>query len=370
MPDVIIIGAGIIGSSLAYRLSQAGAAVTIVDRNQPATGTTASTFAYINAATKRPRSYFDLNVAGMAEHAALRAETGEAPWRIAGGRLLWHQDHAAFTEITALVAESVEWGYRAEWLDPAAITHIEPDLRPPDGVERIVHFPDETAVDAALLAKHLLALAIDRGAETRFGQPVISFIRRGDRVSGVTLANGEQIIASVVINCAGPDADHIAGMVGRRLPLDPIIGLIVHAELTGSTISRGGLTRILESSGTLIRPVAVGSNELIFQQVAADSEIERGEPARDVAERLLETARNAFPRSAKLALKNWTVAVRPMPADGVSSAGLLSSIPGYGEIVTHSGVTLGPLLGQLIARELAGVTPDPLLAGFRPERFS
>ncbi|CAN5403556.1 FAD-binding oxidoreductase [soil metagenome] len=365
MPDVVVIGAGIIGSSLAYRLSQAGATVTIVDRNQPATGTTASTFAYINAATKRPRPYFDLNFAGMAEHAVLRDEIGEAPWRITGGRLLWHKEPRTVAEITELITESVGWGYRAEWLDPAEIARIEPDLRLPDEVQRVVYFPDETAVDAALLAKRLLDLAIDRGVETRFGQPVISFIRRAERIAGVTLANGEQLTAATVINCAGPDADHIAQLAGRHLPLDPIIGLIVHAELRG-----GAIARILESSGILIRSAVAGGSELLLQQVAADAEIEGGEPSAEVAERLLETARHIFPQNSPLVLKSWTVAVRPMPADGVSSVGLLPSIPGYGEIVTHSGVTLGPLLGRLVAQEIAGTIPDPILNAFHPERFA
>ncbi|MGH2551241.1 MAG: NAD(P)/FAD-dependent oxidoreductase [Thermomicrobiales bacterium] len=364
MPDVVIIGAGIIGSSLAFRLTQAGAAVTIVDRNQPATGTTASTFAYINAATKRPRSYFELNFAGMAEHALLREEIGDSSWHITGGRLLWHEDPAIAGGISELVTESAGWGYRVDWLTPADVAEIEPDLRLPGGIERIAHVPQETAVDAALLAKRLLALAIDRGARTRFGQPVISFIRRGGRIAGVTLADGVQLLAAPVINCAGPEADHIAQLAGRYLPLDPIVGLIVHAELFG-----GAITRVLESSGILIRPLAVGGQELLLQQVAADSEIERGEPADEVAERLLEIARSTFLESATLALKKWTVAVRPMPADGVSSAGLLSSIPGYGEIVTHSGVTLGPLLARFVANEIAGAGPDPLLAMFRPGRF-
>lgn len=365
MPDVVIIGAGIIGASLAYRLRQAGASVTIVDRNQPATGTTSSSFAYINAATKRPFPYFTLNAAGMAEHASLRNEIGEAPWRIIGGRLLWHRDRAAAAEIAALVAESSSWGYRADWLDIVALAELEPDLRLGEGIEKAVHFPEETAVDAVRLARQLLDLAAGHGFEICLGQPVIGMIRRCDRICGVTLANGEQLPAGVVINCAGPDADHIAQLAGRRLPLAPEIGLIVHAELIG-----GAIHRIVESSGILIRPAESGSRQLLFQQVASDAGIVRGEPVALVAERLLETARSTFPRDAFLALKGWTVGMRPIPADGVTSAGLLPSIPGYGEIVTHSGVTLGPLLGRLVARVIAGNPPDPVLASFHPERFT
>jgi glycine/D-amino acid oxidase-like deaminating enzyme len=363
--DVVIVGAGIIGSALAYHLRRSGARVAIVDRNQPATGTTASSFAYVNAASKRPYPYFRLNAAGMAEHAALREEIGDAPGRVAGGRLLWHRDMDEMARIEALVTESAGWGYRAEWLDALAVAELEPDLRLDAAGDRAAYFPDETAVDAPSLAKRLLDLAVGGGVKPMLGQPVIGLCYRGDRIAGVTLANGEQINASFVINCAGPDADHVAQLAGRRLPLSPEIGLITYATLRGAAVHR-----ILDASGTLIRPIATGSSRLIVQDGAADSSIVRGEPGMAVAERTLASMRALLPADATLTLDRHTVGMRPIPADGVTSAGLSTAIPGYGEIVTHSGVTLGPLLGRLIAREIAGEAPDPLLAEFRPERFA
>jgi glycine/D-amino acid oxidase-like deaminating enzyme len=59
-----------------------------------------------------------------------------------------------------------------------------------------------------------------------------------------------------------------------------------------------------------------------------------------------------------------------VPEDGVTVAG---PVPGYANawtIVTHSGITMGPLLGRLIAEEMIGGATDPRLAGFRPERFA
>lgn len=363
--DVVVIGAGIIGAALAYHLSRAGASVAVIDRNQPASGTTASSFAYVNAAAKRPLPYFKLNAAGMTEHAALRKEIGEAPWRIIGGRLLWDRDPAEMARIHAFAAESADWGYRVEWLDADDVARLEPDLCLDPSVERVAYFPDETAVNAPSLAKQLLDLAVSAGVVSRSGQPVIGLSRLGGRINGVTLANGEQLGARFVVNCAGPDADHIAQLAGRHLPLAPEIGLIAHANLEA-----GAIHRILDASGVLIRPIETGSSHLIFQEVASDAGIVRGEPAAHVAERLIESVRVIFPEHASLQLAPWTIGMRPIPADGVTSAGLLASLPGYGEIVTHSGVTLGPLLGRLVANEIAGGAPDGLLAEFRPDRFS
>jgi glycine/D-amino acid oxidase-like deaminating enzyme len=64
------------------------------------------------------------------------------------------------------------------------------------------------------------------------------------------------------------------------------------------------------------------------------------------------------------------IGVRPMPADGHTIAG---RIPGYANawvLATHSGVTLGALLGRLIADEIVRGAPSPILAPFRPDRFA
>ena len=85
---VIVIGAGVLGSGLAWRLAQRGADVTLIERGAPAHGTTRSSFAWFNANSKRPFDYFQLNLAGMQAHLALREELGSAPWLHEGGNLV------------------------------------------------------------------------------------------------------------------------------------------------------------------------------------------------------------------------------------------------------------------------------------------
>ncbi|MBL8128556.1 MAG: FAD-binding oxidoreductase, partial [Chloroflexia bacterium] len=60
----------------------------------------------------------------------------------------------------------------------------------------------------------------------------------------------------------------------------------------------------------------------------------------------------------------------PMPADGYPSVGSVSAIPGYYEAITHSGVTLAPLIGRSLAATILGQPPDPLFAPYRPDRFA
>ena len=61
-------------------------------------------------------------------------------------------------------------------------------------------------------------------------------------------------------------------------------------------------------------------------------------------------------------------ALPPIPADGYPSVGKVASIPGYFEAVTHSGITLAPLIARSLTDEILGKTRDPLFEPFQPER--
>ncbi|MER6985013.1 FAD-binding oxidoreductase, partial [Streptomyces carpinensis] len=63
------------------------------------------------------------------------------------------------------------------------------------------------------------------------------------------------------------------------------------------------------------------------------------------------------------------VGQRALPADGLTVAGFLGDNARIYTVATHSGITLGPLLGRLAAQELLTGDPEDLLADFRPERL-
>jgi len=90
MIKTIVIGAGVMGASVAYRLALAGATVTVLEAKRVGGGTSGISFAWTNAHKKPPKPYHDLNVAGMKAHAALADEFGVATeqgfpfWRAQG----------------------------------------------------------------------------------------------------------------------------------------------------------------------------------------------------------------------------------------------------------------------------------------------
>jgi glycine/D-amino acid oxidase-like deaminating enzyme len=63
------------------------------------------------------------------------------------------------------------------------------------------------------------------------------------------------------------------------------------------------------------------------------------------------------------------VTIRPIPRDGLSAVGPIPNVEGYYLVVTHSGATLSPALGEIVADEIITGMPRPELASFRPSRF-
>ncbi|HUG16543.1 MAG TPA: FAD-dependent oxidoreductase [Thermomicrobiales bacterium] len=358
----IVIGAGVIGSSLTYRLARAGCTVTVIDQAGPAYGTTGYSFAWFNANSKTPQDYFALNQAGMREHLTLRDELGAAPWLHEGGNMVWAARDDDAGELEARVARLQSWGYPAEWLDRSAMTALEPRVLIEPDIEQGALFPTEGWIDGPALVRRLLDLAVFHGAVTRIPAEVVSIDQRGGRVTGVTLAHGERLDAHIVVNCAGPVADCVASLAGRVIPLSPTLGLTVRASVDDVAISR-----VMHAPRLHLRPDAEGL--VMLHHGDADDGVTAGDSANAWVDALLERAREYVPEFGAVRLSRWAIVARPIPEDERTSAGLLHALPGYAEIVTHSGVTLGPLLARLIATEITSGEVDPLLAPFSPDRW-
>jgi glycine/D-amino acid oxidase-like deaminating enzyme len=89
----------------------------------------------------------------------------------------------------------------------------------------------------------------------------------------------------------------------------------------------------------------------------------------DLATRLRELASAACPELETSTIAGARVSQRPIPGDGFPSVGAAETIGGYYEAVTHSGITLGPILGRLLAQEILNGRVDDLVANYRPARF-
>lgn len=344
---------------MAHRLSQGGVRVCIVDQAEPTSGTTSASFAWLNANNKTPREYFELNRAGMEEHRRLDDELPGASWLRPVGNLIWSTDPE---DLARRIKRLRGWGYAAERLTARRVNEdLEPGVVFPGPDTPVAFFPEESWVDAPGLTRALVEAARRNGAETRFGVAVESVALDDRRVSGVRLAGGERVAADAVVNAAGAGADRVAATVGRKLPLDSKRGLLARVAVNGEP-----LRRLLHTPRVNLRPD--GPGRMVLHSGTVDEKLGT-EPVGTLREDLLARAREVLPALQRAEALEDIVGIRPVPADGLSCVGAVPGLDGYYEAVTHSGVTLGPLVGRLLAREIREGEVDPLLAPFRPGRF-
>jgi len=360
---VAVIGAGIVGSSVAYRLSQSGAEVVLIDGAEPGSGTTSTSFAWVNANNKLPRNYFELNVAGMREHERLRHEIGGG-WLHSSGNLIWAADEEQ-ENLEKRVERLRSWSYAAEMLPASTVNEkLEPGATFEDPERRIAYFPEEFWIDAPALTRTLVEVAGRNGAHRCFGIAVRKIEVEREEVI-LQLGDGGAIHADVVVNATGAKAARVAEMIGRKLPLDAFRGLLLRLAVHGEP-----LRHLMHTPRINVRPDGPGYVLLHHDSVDERLTDDFAGTEDPLCTELLERARLVLQALEEAKVVEARFGMRPVPADGYSCVGALSRIPRYYEAVTHSGVTLGPLIGRLLAHEILTGEVDPLIAPFRPDRFA
>jgi glycine/D-amino acid oxidase-like deaminating enzyme len=366
MTKMIVIGAGVMGASVAFRLAQAGADVTVFEATRIGGGTSGISFAWTNAHKKPPKPYHDLNVAGMQAHAALKDEFGATPWWHGGGSLEWELERDRAGQ-RANVEQLQAWGYAAEWIDLKQVRELEPDINPEViGDAPVAYFPEEGWLDPVVYAHAMLSAAQRRhGAKIVCGAKVVDLLMTGDRASGVRLADGSQHEAEMVVNCAGRWTNEAVREAGLHLPLAPTVGFLVFTPPVAA-----GLNRVVRTTVIDARPD--GAGRLVLHWNPTDALINfdsKPSPSMPEARDLVRRARQLLPSIGEVEPEAVRIAIRPIPGDHFSAIGPVPRTSGYYLAVTHSGVTMSPFLGAAVADEVVRGKQRPELADFRPARF-
>lgn len=358
--DVLVVGAGCVGASVAYRLAERGAAVTVLDAGAPGAGTSGASFAWTNSFNKTPRDYHDLNVAGMEEHAGLAKELGGG-WLHQDGALAWDEGPGGLARLREAVDRLTGWGYAVERISPRQARELEPDLRIADAAAQVVWTPGEGYVEAVPFIGALLAEAARRGARMLPGRRVTGVIRSGARVRGVSTEVGDRFEADVVVDCAGAATDEVARLAGVTLPIDRVPGRLIYTAPVPTT-----LRRPIHAPGCHFRPD--GGGRIVLAEGAHDQIYAEGaEPW--PAERSLATVAAHLPVLAGARVEATRIGVRPMPRDERPMVGAIPGLDGFYVVASHSGVTLGPLWGRIATAEILDGGLDPRLGPYRPARF-
>lgn len=356
---IAVVGGGIMGSSIAYHLARRGAAVTVFEKGAPAMGATANSFAWINAGSKRPRGYYELNRLGMAGWRRLQGELGAdrlvVQW---GGTVQWQDDPAKAEVFRAGIIAQQQWGYSSRLVDVAELGRLAPTIEP--GPVAAASFCDEEGtVDPVAATRALLDAAVAHGAKAVHPASVSAFDVAGDRVRGLRV-DAQTVEADAVVLAAGVDLPRVAGMLGVTVPMKDSPGLLAHTRPSARV-----LERVVVAPGATLK-------QLPNREIVTGVDF-GGSPSLDISpamgRRLLHGASRFLPALKEAELERVTLGWRVMPADGLPIIGRLSSRPNVYLAAMHSGITLAPAVGQLVAMELLDQVEIDVLGAYRLERF-
>lgn len=365
--DVVIIGAGVVGVSVAAGLARRGAAVTLVERDVPGAGTSSTSYAWVNANGKEPRAYYDLNRAAMHAHSELAA--GGAEWLRTGGHVEFAVDDAHRRDLRSRMDRLAGRGYPVEEITPARARELLPDVNVPDEADPIAWFPAEAHCFPLVYLAHMLRLARTAGVRLRT-HATVTGLRGTATGAEVTLADGTVLAADTVVSCTGRWTAELAALAGADVPVLPFRapGDVTVGYLAETDPVPVELDRLVTSPWLNVRPA--GGGRLQLQALDLDRTAEPGRvPPAEVANELLTRARALIPGAEPAVISRMVVGQRAMPADGRSIVGRVREAPWLYVVATHSGVTLAPLLGERVPVELFG-GEERMFADFRPERFA
>jgi glycine/D-amino acid oxidase-like deaminating enzyme len=369
---IVVIGAGIVGACVAYRLAEAGAEVTVLEARRPGGGTSTTSYAWVNACEKtEPRSYFDLNFAGMKAHAELVDELA-GDWYERPGILQWEGAGAEAGGPDRDRAEEklrmlTQRGYAAALLTPAELAELEPEINPRVvGDAPILHYPEDGWVQPLLLIGAVLGVAARRhGVAIRYASPVADLVVAGGACRGVRLADGSTVDADFIVNCAGRWVNEAVAEQSVHVPLAPTFGLAAYTVPAGVALRRGLRTPLVN-----MRPD--GAGRFLLRSNDLDrlvTSMKGAGPAHPQARELLQRARATIPVLADVELEAARIAIRPIPKDGLSALGPIPGLANYYVTVTHSGVTLAPFIALAATDEIVHGSTRLELIDFRPARF-
>jgi glycine/D-amino acid oxidase-like deaminating enzyme len=336
--SIVVVGAGIVGASLAYHLAGRGRPVTLIDAGLPGSGATRASFAWIGRPVNSDLPSASLRYLALEEYRRLETELPGLSIRWSGS-LSWD----GFDEIPGPITDDAG--------------SLEPHLLNPPAVAS--HRPEDAAFDPVAATELLVAAARDRGAQLLVGTPTIGLDHQDGAVSGVQTTAGV-VPAGTVVLAAGTGTVALCSGIGVALPVESSPAVLVRLR------AAPGLVRTIVATPSLeVRQLDDGT---ILAPTAYSGEMDQA-TLRETARRVRDRFAASFAGAGDTEVVSVEIGWRPMPSDGEPIIGRPAGTQGLYVAVMHSAITLAAAVGRLAADEILAGVPAPELAGCRPDRF-
>ncbi len=371
--DVVVIGGGVNGTSIAMHLARMGAGrVVLVEKGHLAGGASGRSGAMVR------EHYLHPTLVRMAtESREIFQNFGDAvggdPRFVQGGRILMfpERDEPA---VRANVEMNRDLGVNIETLTPVEVSEMVPQA----SMEEITigtYEPDAGHADPVSTTYAYAERARDFGAEIHTQTPVSGLVVSGGRIAGVETTAGT-IATSTVVAAVGPWCHQLGATVGESLPVTPIRVQMVHLRRPPTMESVN--TNIIDySTGAYFR--VYGDYDTVIGGEALEDLMEVANPDafglnadHDVIMRFWERAKYRFPEFESAICRGGYGSLYDMTPDGNPILDRSQSVEGLYWAVGFSGhgFKLSPVVGRMVAELVLGESGDHPVGQFRATRFA
>lgn len=367
-----IVGCGIVGASIAFHLAQAGAEVTVFEKTGPAKGATEKSMAWINPFT-RDKHYVLLRLESLSAWRDL-----DVPLQLGvtwGGSITWTNIAEEAAMVLKRMSPLEGTPYPLRVLDSAAFRTISPEISY-GALAAAFLATGDGHVDPVWVTYRFLDAALRFNAKVLYPCEVEGIRFDGDRIAALSTTRGNFAVDRLVI-AAGVDTPRVAAMAGLDLSLKHSPGLVAHSlpmpQITRMAYDGPEKFEFKQmADGRVVGSFGKDPPDLpMHQDVRSHAMSFPDDATRDRhGKRLLGKVAEFIPATRGAVLDQVSVGFRPMPLDGLPVVGPLPGNPNVYTVVTHSGVTLAPILGRYVSAEVLTGIPENMLAPYRPDRFA
>jgi glycine/D-amino acid oxidase-like deaminating enzyme len=372
-PDAIVIGAGIVGASVALSLTNAGFRVLVIDRGAVSSGTTGAGEGNILVSDKDPGPELTLALRSRDAWFEMQEDVGDYfELEAKGGLVVARGDDS---ELLKLASHQARNGVEVEKVDTPRLRQLEPHLTPE--AQSGVFYPQDAQCQPMLAAAHVIRTVISRGGKFISQARVSAITTSHGKVTGVVTSQGSYS-APIVVNAAGTWAGEVATLAGSQLPIAPRRGFILVTEpvpqyvfhkvydsdyVANVASSDADLQTSTVVEGTRSGTILIGASR---ERVGFDQSMNY-----EILRKLAAQAISLFPVLENVQLLRAYKGFRPYAPDHLPVIGEDAIVSGLWHSAGHEGAGIGlaPGSAQVITELITGKTPFMDSTPFSPARF-
>ena len=381
--DVIVIGGGIIGSSVTYYLSKLGNKVLQIEKEDITKGSAGATDGVVGYHTKKPGVQMDLAVQSIKLFNNLSEELGEdVEYEKNCGGMQPVEDKEQWDILSEIVKKQRESDVDIEMISIEKALEIEPELNP--NLYGALYSKTGGKVNPIKLTYGLNHAAKKLGATVLLHTEVTDIIVEDNKVKGVKTDKGD-FYSDKVVNACGSYSAKIGEMVGLDIPIKPRKGQLIISEPIGpfmeATVqcARYNIIKFNPDSIKDKNVLKLGSS-LSIEQTKEGTLVIGGtrefcgfdkENTLEGIEVMLKRAVEFFPAIKDLNFIRAFAGLRPFTPDGLPLIGEVDKIKGFYMAAGHEGdgIALAPITGKLLSELITDGKPSYNIDHFSPNRF-